>query len=112
VAATAKQRLGDWRVHSSEEIPWCASAGDTAKLAPPKKFPRCGLAGDIGQLAPNTVSPTSSTSFSPFMLALKLNRFIFNFLLTKLIYYEHARASLREGPGGLSADASRIVAIV
>jgi hypothetical protein len=59
-----------WRVHSAEEILWCGSAGDTAKLAPNTRRPKM-----------------SGPSFSVFILASRLNRFIFNFLLTELIDY-------------------------
>ena len=73
--------------------------------------------------------PKIGTSFSAFILASRLNRFILhNFLLTKLVDYEHARSSSagdtkhvkhareRGVPGkkrrGLPAEASRIATIM
>ena len=75
-------------VNSSQEIlladKWPISHGDTAKLSQNICTLTCHLLQNINSL------------FSTFILASRLNCFIFNFLLTQLTDYQHARSSLRQ----------------
>ena len=75
-------------VDSSEEILWCGLTNDPYCKIEPKHVHftlTCHLLPNIG------------TSFSAFILAPRLNRFIFEFLLTEFIDYEHVRSSSSAG---------------
>jgi len=67
-----------WRVHSPKEIPWCGSAGDSAKLAP------------------NTCTSTSHL-LPCICLSIEIESFYFNCRLLAELRYEHARSSSSAG---------------